>query len=86
MLFMNTTMINVALPDLSTSLGAGTSQLEWIVSSYNLAFLAVLLPGGAVGDRLGYRSTLVAGAVVFGAGALVGAMYMGRASGRERVG
>ena len=74
MLFMNTTMINVALPDLSTSLGAGTSQLEWIVSSYNLAFLAVLLPGGAVGDRLGYRSTLVAGAVVFGAGALVGAM------------
>ena len=73
MLFMNTTMINVALPDLSTSLGAGTSQLEWIVSSYNLAFLAVLLPGGAVGDRLGHRSTLVAGAVVFGAGALVGA-------------
>ena len=53
MLFMNTTMINVALPDLSTSVGAGTSQLEWIVSSYNLSLLAVLLPGGAVGDRLG---------------------------------
>ena len=73
MLFMNTTMINVALPDLAASLGAGTSELEWIVSSYNLAFLAVLLPGGAVGDRLGHRSTLVTGALVFGAGALVGA-------------
>lgn len=73
MLFMNTTMINVALPDLSASLGAGTSQLEWIVSSYNLAFLAVLLPGGAVGDRLGHRTTLIAGCATFGVGALVGA-------------
>ena len=65
LLFMNTTMINVALPALSAGLGASTGELEWVVSSYNLAFLAVLLPGGAHGARLGHRRLLVAGVVGF---------------------
>jgi len=65
LLFMNTTMINVALPALSAGLGASTGGLEWVVSSYNLAFLVVLLPGGALGDRLGHRRLLVAGVVGF---------------------
>lgn len=73
MLFMNTTMVTVALPDLALDLGADSAQLEWIVSSYNLAFLAMLLPGGAIGDRLGHRRLLVAGILTFGAGSLLGA-------------
>lgn len=74
LLFMNTTMINVALPALSAGLGASTGELEWVVSSYNLAFLAVLLPGGALGDRLGHRRLLVAGVVGFCAGACLAAV------------
>ena len=74
LLFMNTTMINVALPALSAGLGASTGELEWVVSSYNLAFLVVLLPGGALGDRLGHRRLLVAGVVGFCAGACLAAV------------
>ena len=74
LLFMNTTMINVALPALSAGLGASTGGLEWVVSSYNLAFLVVLLPGGALGDRLGHRRLLVAGVVGFCAGACLAAV------------
>ena len=58
LLFMNTTMINVALPALASGLGASGGELEWIVSSYNLASLSVLLLGGALGDRFGHRRGL----------------------------
>lgn len=74
LLFMNTTMINVALPELTISLGASATQSEWIVSSYNLAFLAILLPGGALGDRVGHRRLLEIAVLTFAAGALIGAV------------
>lgn len=74
LLFMNTTMINVALPELTTSLHTGATASEWIISSYNLAFLAILLPGGALGDRLGHRRLLLIAVVTFAVGALIGAI------------
>ena len=65
LLFMNTTMVNVALPALASGLGASAGQLEWIVSSYNLASLSVLLLGGALGDRFGHRRLLLGGVGLF---------------------
>jgi EmrB/QacA subfamily drug resistance transporter len=63
--------LNVALPDVARATGATTTQLQWIVDAYALVFAGLLMPAGAIGDRLGRRRVLLAGLVVFGGGALV---------------
>ncbi len=63
--------LNVALPDLARATGASTTQLQWIVDAYALVFAGLLLPAGAIGDRLGRRRVLLAGLAIFGSGALV---------------
>ncbi|GHE41447.1 MFS transporter [Streptomyces longispororuber] len=60
----------LALPDLAVDLGASTASLTWIVDGYVLALAGLVLPFGALGDRLGRRAVLLAGAVVLGAAAL----------------
>lgn len=79
LLYMNTTMVTQALPIFSKDLGATSTQLEWLISAYNLAFLSVLLLGGALGDRLGHRRVLLAGAVLFGVSAVAGTLASGPA-------
>ena len=71
LLYVNTTMVNVALPDLGSSIHAGNRALQWIVSSYTLGFLAALLPGGLLGDSIGHRRLLLIGVCLFGVGAAV---------------
>jgi MFS family permease len=63
--------LNVALPDLARDTGATPTELQWIVDAYALVFAALLLPAGALGDRLGRRRILLAGLGVFGAGAAI---------------
>jgi EmrB/QacA subfamily drug resistance transporter len=63
--------LNVALPDLARATGASPTELQWVVDAYALVFAGLLLPAGALGDRLGRRRVLLAGLVVFAAGALV---------------
>jgi EmrB/QacA subfamily drug resistance transporter len=67
---LDTTVLNTALPTLSTSLGASTSELQWITDSYNLVQAAVLLPAGLLGDRFGRKKMVVGALVLFGAGSL----------------
>jgi EmrB/QacA subfamily drug resistance transporter len=59
------TILNVALPTLATEIGAGTSGLQWIVDAYILVFAGLLLPMGALGDRLGRKRVLLAGLAFF---------------------
>ena len=66
------TIVNVALPTLSRQLHAGTGRLQWVVDGYNLAFAALVLTGGAIGDRLGRRPVLIGGLVGFAAASLAG--------------
>ena len=73
-LYMNTTMVAVALPALTNSLGASPAEAAWVVSAYNVAFLAVLLPCGLFGDRLGHKRLLLLGSMVFLVSALVCAL------------
>jgi EmrB/QacA subfamily drug resistance transporter len=59
------TILNVALPTLATDLGASTGGLQWIVDAYILVFAGLLLPIGALGDRIGRRRVLLVGLGVF---------------------
>jgi EmrB/QacA subfamily drug resistance transporter len=67
MAFLDGTVVNVALPVMQRSLGATVGQLQWIVEAYALLLAALVLVGGALGDRLGRRAVFVAGVVVFAA-------------------
>src|SRR6516164_7721238 len=69
---LDTTMVNVALPALVRELGATTTQLQWVVDTYNLVFAALLLTFGSLSDRFGRKRMLLAGLVVFGAASLAG--------------
>ncbi|MFJ4691920.1 MFS transporter [Streptomyces sp. NPDC088766] len=59
--------LNVAQTHMAVEFGASQSTILWIINIYTLALAALLLPLGAIGDRLGRRPVLVAGLLVFGA-------------------
>lgn len=63
--------LNVAQPALADQFGASQTTILWIINVYTLALAALLLPLGAVGDRLGRKPVLVTGLVVFGAASAV---------------
>jgi EmrB/QacA subfamily drug resistance transporter len=69
------TILNVALPTLATEIGAGTSGLQWIVDAYILVFAGLLLPMGALGDRIGRKKLLLIGLAFFLV-ASIGAAYV----------
>ena len=71
---LDTTIVNVALPSISTDLDAGTRALQWIVDGYNLAFAALVLAAGSLSDRYGRRPALILGLVGFAAASAVGAV------------
>jgi DHA2 family integral membrane protein (MFS transporter) len=71
--FLDGMVLNVALPRIQQELGASQGKQEWAVAAYTLVFAALLLPFGAVGDRLGRRRILTAGLAVFGAASAVAA-------------
>lgn len=60
--------LNTALPDIAVDTGATQSQLTWVVDGYTLALAALLLPAGALGDRLGRRGVMIVGLAVFAVG------------------
>ncbi|MFH8989689.1 MFS transporter [Streptomyces sp. NPDC017940] len=65
MAMLDGTVVNVALPTLGRDLDASISSLQWVVNAYMLTLSALLLLGGALGDRIGRRRTLVIGVVWF---------------------
>src|ERR1700734_2952821 len=69
---LDTTLVNVALPALVRELHATTTQLQWVVDSFNLVFAALLLTFGSLSDRFGRKGMLLAGLAVFGAASLAG--------------
>jgi EmrB/QacA subfamily drug resistance transporter len=69
---LDTTLVNVALPALTRELHATTTQLQWVVDSYNLVFAALLLTFGSLSDRLGRKGMLLAGLAVVGTASLAG--------------
>jgi MFS transporter, DHA2 family, multidrug resistance protein len=64
---LDLTVLNLALPVLSTQLHASTTDLQWFSASYSLVLAAALLPAGLLGDRVGRKKMLLIALVVFGA-------------------
>ena len=65
MSFIDSTVVNVALPALQSNLHATVVDLQWIVESYGLFLSALILVGGALGDSLGRRAMFLLGVVAF---------------------
>jgi DHA2 family methylenomycin A resistance protein-like MFS transporter len=67
---LDVTIVNTALGSIGASLGGGVSQLQWVVSTYTLAFAAFILTAGALGDRIGAKKVFMAGFAIFTAASL----------------
>lgn len=67
---LDNTVLTVAVPALSTSLGADTVDLQWIINAYALVQCGLLLTAGATADRYGRKRLLLTGLVLFGLGSL----------------
>ncbi|RQZ09780.1 MFS transporter [Burkholderia sp. Bp9031] len=65
MIVLDSTIVNVALPSISTDLHFTETALVWVVNAYLLTFGGCLLLGGRLGDLYGQRSMFLAGLVVF---------------------
>jgi EmrB/QacA subfamily drug resistance transporter len=65
--FIDSTVVNVALPALQASFGASLADIQWVVESYAVTLAALLLTGGALGDLRGRRKIFAAGVIVFAA-------------------
>jgi EmrB/QacA subfamily drug resistance transporter len=72
--FVDGSVVNVGLPAVRATFHAAASDLQWVVNAYLLPLSALLLLGGAAGDRFGRVRLLVAGTAMFGAASLACAL------------
>jgi len=71
---LDVTIVNTALNSIGTSLDGGVSELQWVVSTYTIAFAALILTAGALGDRMGAKKIFMAGFTIFTAASLACAL------------
>src|SRR5712671_3311760 len=67
MAFIDSTVVNVALPALQTNLNATIVDLQWVIEAYSLLLSALLLVGGSLGDHYGRRRIFLIGVALFAA-------------------
>jgi EmrB/QacA subfamily drug resistance transporter len=63
---LDLTVLNLALPTLSTALHATSNQLQWIVDAYALVLAVLTLPAGLLGDKYGRKKFLLIALLIFG--------------------
>jgi EmrB/QacA subfamily drug resistance transporter len=67
MAFLDSTVVNVALPAVQADLRASAREAQWVYGAYALVLAALVLIGGSLGDRYGRRRVFVLGAAIFAA-------------------
>jgi EmrB/QacA subfamily drug resistance transporter len=72
--FLDGTIVNVALPSIGRGLGAGLAGQQWVLEAYMLTMVSLLLVGGSLGDQFGRRRLFVIGLVTFGATSILCAL------------
>jgi EmrB/QacA subfamily drug resistance transporter len=80
MAFIDGSVVTIVLPILQREVGAGLGALQWVVNGYTLPLAALLLVGGAAGDRFGRRRVFVVGTGVFALASAACALAPGTAS------
>jgi MFS family permease len=75
--FLDNTIVSVALANIQSSLGASVTDLQWIVDGYMLAFAALMLTGGTLGDLFGRKKVMLSGVAIFCAGSVMAAVAPG---------
>src|SRR3989442_5458908 len=64
--FVDSTVVNVALPAIQRDLGGGLALQQWVVDAYLLTLGALILVGGSLGDLFGGKRIFSLGVVAFG--------------------
>jgi EmrB/QacA subfamily drug resistance transporter len=67
MAFIDSTVVNVAIPSIQVTFHATVVDVQWVVESYGLFLSALILPGGSLGDLFGRRRIFVLGVAIFAA-------------------
>ncbi len=75
--FIDGTVVNVALPGMARDLGLGMAGVQWVLNGYFLSLGALMLLGGSLGDRHGHRRVFLLGCVAFAAFSLLCALAPG---------
>src|SRR5438045_7083167 len=71
MMFLDVTIVNVALPSIQKDLGFSETSLAWVVNAYLLTYGGFLLLGGRLGDLFGHRRLFISGITLFTLASLV---------------
>ncbi|MBN9608085.1 MAG: MFS transporter [Actinobacteria bacterium] len=72
MVVLDSSIVNIALPDMAVALHFSPTSLSWVINAYTLAFGGLLLLGARAGDIFGRRRIFVAGVTLFTAASLAG--------------
>ena len=65
LVLLDTTALNVAAASMEREFGSGLSGLQWVLNAYTIVFAALLLTGGAMGDRFGAKRLYQIGLALF---------------------
>jgi MFS transporter, DHA2 family, methylenomycin A resistance protein len=71
---LDVTIVNTALSSIGNSVRGGVSELQWVVTAYTIAFAALILTAGALGDRIGAKKVFMAGFAIFTAASVACAL------------
>jgi DHA2 family methylenomycin A resistance protein-like MFS transporter len=77
LVLLDTSLVNVALPDIGRDLGASVTGLQWTINAYALVLATLLMSAGALADRLGARRLVLCGAALY----LLGSLFAATANG-----
>lgn len=70
---IDATVLHVAVPSLTMALEASGNELLWIIDIYSLVMAGMVLPMGALGDRIGYKRLTLIGSTLFGIASMAAA-------------
>ncbi len=65
MIYLDGTIVNVALPQIQIDMNVGLKQLQWVIDAYAITFACLLLTAGTIGDAIGHKKVFIAGLIGF---------------------